>query len=253
MLLLRWILTPLARHYGHLAVAVRVMKTSERRLTSGPTLNVLSRRFYALRCLRQSCGQLPPLLDQSVPFGGTFSHTSTRYASPASTTVVTPAVVVVVFTPTNFPATPVVAVPVVATVAASPFSPGFVLPTLAPGFGQTTGSGSSSWAISRALTRTGVGSAFVSLAWPRESRPLPPQGRPLAATRTSLTTGGRKRFTPPRSPTLRRRLPSVQTPCGRDEALEQGFVPGSCSLGCDTLRVRRRRGGRDSSRRSRRS
>ena len=39
----------------------------------------------------------------------------------------------------------------------------------------------------------------------------------------------------------------------RDAAHEKGVVPGSWSLGSDTLRVRRRRGGRGSSRCSRRN
>ena len=97
------------------------MKTSGRRLTSRPTLNILSRRSSALRCLRQSCGQLPRLLNQRCPFIGAVSYTSTRCASPASTIAVTPAAVVVVATPTIFAATPTVAVPAVATVAASLF------------------------------------------------------------------------------------------------------------------------------------
>ena len=98
-------------------------KTRGKRLTTRPTLNVLSRHFSALRCLRQSCGQLPRLLDQSCLLGGALSHTSTRCASPASTPAVTPAAVVVVATPTIFAATPAVAVPAVATVAASLFPP----------------------------------------------------------------------------------------------------------------------------------
>ena len=76
---------------------------------------------YALRCLRHSCGQLPRLLDQRCPLGGAVSHTSTRCASAASTTGVTPAAVVVVATPTIFSATTTVAVPAVATFAASLF------------------------------------------------------------------------------------------------------------------------------------
>ena len=44
-------------------------------------------------------------------------------------------------------------------------SPGFVLPTLPPGLGQKIGSGSSSWTISRALTRARVGAALVCLAY----------------------------------------------------------------------------------------
>ena len=84
-------------------------------------MNVLSRRPYALRCLRQSCDQLPPLLDQGVSLGGALIRTSTGWASSASTTAVTPAVVVVVVTPTMFAAAPTVAVPAVATVAASLF------------------------------------------------------------------------------------------------------------------------------------
>ena len=86
-------------------------------------MNVLSCRSYALRCLRQSCGQLPPLLDQRVHLGGALSHTSARCASPASTIAVTPAVLAVVVTPTMFAAAPTVAVPAVATVAASLFPP----------------------------------------------------------------------------------------------------------------------------------
>ena len=43
-------------------------------------------------------------------------------------------------------------------------SPGFVLPTLSPGFGQKTRSGSSLWAISRALTRASVGATLVCIA-----------------------------------------------------------------------------------------
>ena len=94
-------------------------------------------------------------------------------------------------------------------------SPGFVLPTLPPGFGQTTGSGSSSWAISRALTNARSGR--LSSVWhraynPRESKPLPLKGRQLAAMPASLTRGGRRPFPPPRSPTLGRSLPPVQTP-----------------------------------------
>ena len=58
------------------------------------------RRLTALRCLRQSCGQLPRLLDQSCQPGGALSHTSTRCASAATTPAVTPAVVVVVATST---------------------------------------------------------------------------------------------------------------------------------------------------------
>ena len=61
----------------------------------------LPRYSSALRRLRQSCGQLPRLLKQSFSLGGALSHTSTRCASPASTTAVTLAVVVVV-TPTIF-------------------------------------------------------------------------------------------------------------------------------------------------------
>ena len=79
-------------------------------------LNVLSRYSSALRCLCQRCGHLPRLLDQSFLLGGALSHTSTRCA-------VTPAAVVVVATPTIFAATPTVAVPAVATVAASLFPP----------------------------------------------------------------------------------------------------------------------------------
>ena len=73
-------------------------KTSGRRLTSRPMLNVISRHSPALRYLRQSCGQLPRLLDQSCPLGGALRHTSTRCP-------VTPAPVVVVATPTIFAAT----------------------------------------------------------------------------------------------------------------------------------------------------
>ena len=86
-------------------------------------LNVLSRDFSALRCLRQSCGQLPRLLDQSCPLGGALSQTSTRCTSPPPTTAVTPAAVAVVATHTIFAATPTVAVSAVATVAASLFPP----------------------------------------------------------------------------------------------------------------------------------
>ena len=82
-------------------------------------LNVFLRRSSAFRCLRQSCGQLPQLLDQSCLLGGALSLTSTRCASTASTMAVTPAAMVVVATPTTFAATPTVAVPAVATVAAS--------------------------------------------------------------------------------------------------------------------------------------
>ena len=70
----------------------------------------------ALRCLRQSCGQLPRLLDQISPLGGALRHTSTRCA-------VTPAAFVVVATPIIFAATPTVAVPAFATVAALLFPP----------------------------------------------------------------------------------------------------------------------------------
>ena len=98
-------------------------KTSGRRLTSRPTLNVLSRRSYAPRCLRQSCGQLPRLLDPRYPLGGAFSHTSTGCGSPTSTSAVPPAAVVVIATLTIFATTPTVAVPVVATVAALLFPP----------------------------------------------------------------------------------------------------------------------------------
>ena len=60
-------------------------------------------RSTALRCLRQSCGQLPRLLDKGCHLIGALSHTSTRCASTATTPAVTPAVVVVVATPTVLP------------------------------------------------------------------------------------------------------------------------------------------------------
>ena len=81
--------------------------------------------FLRPRCLRQSCGQLPRLLDPTYPFGGAFSHTSTGCDSSASTSAVPPAAVVVVATLTFFATTPTVAVPVAALVAAWRFFPGF--------------------------------------------------------------------------------------------------------------------------------
>ena len=80
--------------------------------------------------------ELPRLLDEICPLGGALSHTSTRCVSPASTTAVIPAAVVVVATPTMFAATPTVAIPAVATVAGSLFPPGCVPPTLPPGCGH---------------------------------------------------------------------------------------------------------------------
>ena len=68
----------------------------------------------------------------------------TRCASPASTTAVTPAVVVVVATLTIVAATPTVAGPGGRDCRCVPVFLGFVLPTLPPGFGQKTGSGCSS-------------------------------------------------------------------------------------------------------------
>ena len=59
---------------------------------------------------------LPWLLDQSCPLGGVLRHTSTQCA-------VTPAVVVVVATPTIFAPTPTVGVPAIVIVAASLFPP----------------------------------------------------------------------------------------------------------------------------------
>ena len=77
-----------------------------------------NRRSSGIGCLHQSGGQLPLLLDQSCSLGGALSYTRTRCASPASTTAVTPAVVVVVATPNIFADTPTVAVSTVAAVAA---------------------------------------------------------------------------------------------------------------------------------------
>ena len=74
------------------------------------------RHSSALCCLRQSCSQPPRLLNQGCPLGGALRHTSNRCT-------VTPAAVVVVATPTIFAANPMVAVPTVATVAASLFPP----------------------------------------------------------------------------------------------------------------------------------
>ena len=48
--------------------------TSGRRLTIRPTLNVLSRRPSALRCLRHSCGHCPGSCDQGCPLGGALCH-----------------------------------------------------------------------------------------------------------------------------------------------------------------------------------
>ena len=100
-----------------------ITRTSGRRLTSRPALNVLSNRFSILRCPRQSCGQLPPVLDQSCPLGGAVIDTSMRCFSPFPTTSVTSAKVVVVGTPTMFATIPTVVVPAVATVALFLFLP----------------------------------------------------------------------------------------------------------------------------------
>ena len=93
-----------------------VTKTGGRRLTSRPTLNVLSRHSSALGRLRQGCGQLPRVVDQSFPLGGALSTPRTRFA-------VTPAAVVVVATPTILANTPTFAVSAAATDAASLLPP----------------------------------------------------------------------------------------------------------------------------------
>ena len=92
------------------------------RLTSRPTLNVPLAPLLHPPLPPPELRPLPWLLDQSCPLGGGLSHTSTRCASPTSSTAVTPAAVVVVATPTIFAATPTSAIPAVATVAASLFS-----------------------------------------------------------------------------------------------------------------------------------
>ena len=102
--------------------------------------------------LCQSCGQLPRLLDRNCPLGGALRHTSTRCA-------VTPAAAVVVATPTIFAATPTVAVPAVATVAASLFPPVKFRQLFLRGL--ETGSGASTWAIRKALTIARAGVAQV--------------------------------------------------------------------------------------------
>ena len=162
MLLLPWLLTHLACYHGkpRCGRPCSRTKTSGRGLTSRLTRNALSRRSSALRCLRQSYGQPPQMLDQAFPLGGALSHTTfsllsvtsssplppaelrstalvvepqsillggalshtTQCASPASTTSVTPAAVMVVATPTVFAATLTLAVHAIATVAASLFS-----------------------------------------------------------------------------------------------------------------------------------
>ena len=62
-------------------------KTIGKRRTSRPTLNVLLRLSSVLRCLRQSCDQLPRLLDQGYPLDGALSQTAVPPASVASTRV----------------------------------------------------------------------------------------------------------------------------------------------------------------------
>ena len=103
-------------------------KTSWRKLTSLPTLKVLSCRSSAFRCLHQTCGHCAGCCDQRFPLGGALSHTSTRCASPPSTTAVAPAAMVVVATPTIVAATSEVTTPngtvaTATTVAASLFAP----------------------------------------------------------------------------------------------------------------------------------
>ena len=66
---------------------------------------------------------LPRQLVKGCPLGGALSHTSTRYASPASTTAVTPVAVVVVATLIIFATTPSVAVLAVRNVVTPLFLP----------------------------------------------------------------------------------------------------------------------------------
>ena len=98
-------------------------KTSGRRLTSRPTLNVLSRRSSALRCLVQSCGHCPCCCDQICLLSGALSHHQHPMRFLRLHHRCHPAAVVVVATLTIFAATLTATVPAIATVAASPFSP----------------------------------------------------------------------------------------------------------------------------------
>ena len=116
--------------------------TSGRRLTSRPTLNGLSRHSSALRCLRQSCGQLPRLLAQSCLIGS-------ASATPAPDALSSPP------PPLSSPrrwwwSQPPLFLPPPhdcglhgSDCRCVPDFPDFILPTLPPGFGQKTGSGSS--------------------------------------------------------------------------------------------------------------
>ena len=142
---------------------------------------------------------------------------------------VTAAAVVVVATPTICAATLTIAVPVVVTVPASQFPPVSFCQFFLWGSAKRNG-----WGPCRGLSAgpyRGQGSGrLLSVRHraynPRESRRLPLKGRPLAATPTSLTRGRRRPFPPPRSPTLRRSLPSVQTPYTR-RCPKEGVVPAS--------------------------
>ena len=149
--------------------------------------------FFAFRCLRQSCGQLPHLLGQSC-------RSAAPSATPPFLRPPLPPPELRLIAPVVGPKLPLRRRPGLHqhpmrlprlhdrchprgggggrhpphfcchSHGCSPrgrdcrcvaVSPGCVPQTLPPGFGQKTGSGASSWAISRSLTRVRVGAALV--------------------------------------------------------------------------------------------